>query len=99
MRLVAGYMEKETTTSNHVRRMLSYPAFLGVMAIIVIMILATVAVPSLLNLFNSLDVSLPLATRMLIAIASFITHYKFHVLAGIIVLVVAGHAAEEERGI
>jgi type IV pilus assembly protein PilC len=89
LRMVAGYMEKETSTSNHVKRMLSYPAFLGLMAVVVIIIIATVAVPSLINLFESLDVNLPLATRTLIAVAHFITGYKFHVLAGLILLVVA----------
>jgi type IV pilus assembly protein PilC len=89
LRMVAGYMEKETTTSNHVRRMLSYPAFLGFMAVIVIIIVATVAVPSLVKLFESLDVNLPLPTRMLIAVANFITGYKIHVLVGLVALVIA----------
>jgi type IV pilus assembly protein PilC len=89
LKMVAGYMEKETSTSNHVKRMLSYPAFLGFMAIVVIIIIATVAVPSLINLFESLDVNLPLATRSLIAVAHFITAYKFHVLAGLIVVVLS----------
>jgi type IV pilus assembly protein PilC len=99
LRLVASYMEKETTTSNHIKRMLSYPAFLGFMAIIVIIIVATVAVPSLVQLFKSLDVNLPLATRMLIAIASFITSYKLHVLAGLIVLVIAGLLLKRQPGV
>ena len=99
LRLVAGYMEKETTTSNHLRRMLSYPAFLGFMAIIVIIIVATVAVPALIKLFNSLGVNLPLATRMLVAIADFITNYKFHVLAGLIVLVIAGMLLKRHAGV
>lgn len=89
LRMVAGYMEKETSTSSHVRRMLSYPAFLGTMAFIVIIIVATVAVPSLVGLFKSLDVPLPLPTRMLIAVANFIVHYKFHVIAALVVLALA----------
>ncbi|MGD1118591.1 MAG: type II secretion system F family protein [Dehalococcoidales bacterium] len=89
LRMVAGYMEKETSTSNHVRRMLSYPAFLFTMAFIVIIVVATVAVPSLVNLFTSLNVPLPLPTRMLIAVANFIVNYKFHVLAALVALALA----------
>lgn len=89
LRLVAGYMEKETSTGNHVKRMLAYPAFLGLMGIIVLLIVATVAVPSLTKLFDSLGVQLPLATRMLVGVAKIITLYKFHIAAGIILLVVA----------
>jgi type IV pilus assembly protein PilC len=98
LRLVAGYMEKETSTSGRVRRMLSYPAFLGFMAFIVIMIVATVAVPSLIKLFNSLGVNLPLATRVLIAAAGFITDYKYYIFAGIIALVIIGMLLKRYSG-
>jgi type IV pilus assembly protein PilC len=88
LRLVAGYMETETSMSGHIKRMLTYPAFLGLMAMVSIMIVATVAVPSLKQLFNSLGVDLPLVTRILIASAGFITAYKFHILVGVISVVV-----------
>jgi type IV pilus assembly protein PilC len=89
LRLVAGYMEKETATTNNVKRMLAYPAFLGIMGIVVLLIVATVAVPSLLKLFTSLGVELPTATRILVGVAKIITLYKFHIAAGIILVVVA----------
>ncbi len=84
LRLVAGYMETESSISGHIKRMLSYPAFLGLMAMVVIMIVATVAVPSLTELFDALGVDLPLVTRILIGFAGFITAYKFHLLVGVI---------------
>jgi type IV pilus assembly protein PilC len=99
LRMVAGYMEKETTITSHLRRMLSYPAFLGFMAVIVIIIIATVAVPSLVKLFTSLGVDLPLVTRMLIAAAGFITTYKFHILAGLIAIVVAVILLKKQPGV
>ena len=89
LRMVAGYMEKENTISGHVKRMLSYPAFLAIMATVVIVVIAMVAVPSLKQLFDSLGVDLPLVTNILISFAGFITAYKFHLLIGIIVVVVA----------
>jgi type IV pilus assembly protein PilC len=88
LRLVAGYMEKEASLSSHVTRMLSYPAFLGVMAVIVIIILSAVAMPSLTKLFNSLGMNLPVITKMLIAVANFIVAYKLYILVGIIAIVV-----------
>ncbi len=88
LRLVAGYIEKETSMSHNIKHMLSYPAFLAIMAVIVISILATVALPSLVTLFNSLGASLPLPTRILIALSSFISDYKFYLAAGLIGLVV-----------
>jgi type IV pilus assembly protein PilC len=98
LRLVAGYMERETTLTSHVKRMLSYPAFLGIMAIIVIIIIATVAVPSLTKLFNSLGVNLPLITQILVGFANFIMDYKFYLLAGVIGIVIIGVLLKKQPG-
>ncbi|MBN1160779.1 MAG: type II secretion system F family protein [Dehalococcoidales bacterium] len=87
LRLVAGYIEKEASLSGHVKRMLSYPSFLGLASLIVIIIVATVAVPSLTKLFDSLGVDLPLVTQILVACAGFITTYKFHLGAGILAII------------
>jgi type IV pilus assembly protein PilC len=89
LRLVAGYIETETSLSGHVKRMLSYPAFLGVMAVVVIIILSTVAIPSLTKLFNSLGVDLPLITKIMVGFASFIMDYKFVLLGAIVAIVIA----------
>jgi type IV pilus assembly protein PilC len=89
LRLVAGYIEKEANIIHNIRRMMSYPAFLITMSCIVIVIIATVAVPSLMQLFLSLGVDLPLPTRLLVAVAGFIVNDKYYILAGLLVLVSA----------
>jgi type IV pilus assembly protein PilC len=83
LRLVAGYMEKETAMSKYLTRTLSYPVFLISMAVIVIIIIATVALPSLTNLFNSLGATLPLTTRILLAVSHFLTNYALYLAAGL----------------
>jgi type IV pilus assembly protein PilC len=83
LRLVAGYMEKEMATSKYLTRTLSYPAFLATMATIVIAVIATVALPSLTNLFDSLGATLPLTTRILVAVSSFLTNYSLYLAAGL----------------
>lgn len=84
LRLVSGYMEKELSVAANVKRTLSYPAFLGFMSVIVIVMVAIVAMPSLVKLFESLQVNLPPLTRGFIAIANIIIDYKFHIIAGLI---------------
>jgi type IV pilus assembly protein PilC len=42
-----------------------------------------VALPSLTKLFNSLGATLPLPTRILMALSGFISDYKFHLAAGL----------------
>ncbi len=83
LRLVAGYMEKEMAIAGNVKRMLSYPAFLGFMSVIVILMVAIVAMPSLVKLFNTLQVDLPLATRAFIVIGDIIIDDKLQILAGL----------------
>jgi type IV pilus assembly protein PilC len=83
LRLVAGYMEKEMSLSKNMTRTLSYPAFLITMAFIVIIVVATVALPSLTNLFDSLGATLPLATKILIAVSGFLTKYALYLAIGL----------------
>jgi type IV pilus assembly protein PilC len=89
LRLVAGYMEKENAVSKNLTRTLGYPVFLIGMSAIVIAVVAVVAIPSLSNLFTTLDVTLPLPTRMLIALTHFISHYYFYLIPGLAALVLA----------
>jgi type IV pilus assembly protein PilC len=90
LRLVAGYMENETSMSGKLTRMLSYPAFLAFMAVIVIMVLATVTMPSLVQLFDSLSVELPLSTRILVGLSEFISEYRFYIPAAILGMLLLG---------
>lgn len=87
LRLVSGYMEKELGVTGTIKRTLSYPAFLGVMSIIVIALVAIIAMPSFVKLFDVLNAELPLITRVFIASADFLIDYKFHILTGIILFV------------
>jgi type IV pilus assembly protein PilC len=86
LRLVAGYMEKESAVSKNLTRTLSYPAFLIAMSLIVIIVISIIALPSLTDLFDALGATLPLATRMLVAISHFLTHYSLHLAAGLVTL-------------
>jgi type IV pilus assembly protein PilC len=89
LRLVAGYMEKELSLSKNLTRTLSYPAFLIAMAAIVITVIITVALPALTKLFDSLGARLPLPTKILIAVSSFFSDYKFYLVAGLAGLALA----------
>jgi type IV pilus assembly protein PilC len=87
LRLVAGYMEKELATAGTIKRMLSYPAFLGMMSVMVIMMVAFIAMPSLIKLFSSLQVDLPLTTRVFIGFADILTNHSLQIVAGLVALV------------
>ena len=73
-------MEKEQAILKRVRGAMAYPAFILVLAAVVVGILVTTALPPLVNLFDEFNTSLPLPTRMLIGISDFATAYKMHML-------------------
>jgi len=87
LRLVVSYLEKETGVSANIKKMLAYPVFLMALSIFVVLMVALMAVPALLKLFNSMNVALPLSTRILVGVADFLINYKFHLIAGVIVVV------------
>ncbi len=88
LRQVASYIEKRSTTKQRITRALAYPAVVLLMAIGVAALLVTVALPPLVELFNSLGAELPWMTELLIAVASFVINYKLYLLGGLVTLVI-----------
>ena len=87
LRRVAVHMEKEQAIVKKVRGAMAYPAFMVVLAAVVVAILVTTALPPLVGLFGEFNTPLPLPTRILLGISAFATTYKIHMLIAIILLV------------
>ena len=82
LRQIAGYMEKQIAIKKRTSRALAYPALTLAMAAGVFVLLITVALPPLVELFYSLGAELPWTTRTVIAIADFLINNKFTLLGG-----------------
>lgn len=89
LRQLAVYMEKEDALVRKVRKAMAYPSFVLVMALGVVLLMLTVALPPLMELFVSFDAELPLPTRILLALTNFFSDYKFYVL-GVVVASAVG---------
>lgn len=89
LRQAAGYIEKQDTSRQKVWRALAYPAFVLLMAAGVAVMLITIALPPLVNLFESLGAQLPWTTRLLISVAGFMLDQRFIIFGGIILLIAA----------
>jgi type IV pilus assembly protein PilC len=87
LRRVASHMEKDQAILKRVRGAMAYPAFVLVLAVVVVGVLITTALPPLVGLFDEFNTSLPLPTRILMAISDFGTAYKLHMLIGTIAAV------------
>lgn len=86
LRQLATYLERERDLRRKLRDALAYPAFVLVVAVFVVVIVLTVALPPMAQLFETFGARLPWPTRALIAISRFTTSYGIYVLFGGLIL-------------
>lgn len=84
---MADYFERMNKTHNSVVSALTYPALVIFVAVIVVGIIMTYAVPAFTGLFADLGADLPWPTRALIAMSEFFQNFGL-VLIGLIVLII-----------
>jgi type II secretory pathway component PulF len=84
LRHIAEFIDKQAAAKKKIQGAMAYPILLGVMGIGVSVILITVALPPLVDMFSTLSATLPLQTRILIGISNFLTDYKLQLLLGLI---------------
>jgi type IV pilus assembly protein PilC len=87
LRQSASYLEKQTAVNRKIRHAMIYPTFILLMAAGVSILLIMVALPPLIDLFNSLGANLPWMTKLLIAVASFFLDNGLYVLGGILITI------------
>ena len=86
LRQLAIYFEKEQALSRKIRDALTYPIFVMFVAVFVVVIMLTVALPPIVDLFETFNATLPLPTRILMSVSKFATTYGAYVLFGGLVL-------------
>lgn len=87
LRQAASYLEKQVVASQKIRRAMLYPTFVLLMALGVSILLVTVALPPLVDLFNSLGAELPWMTRLLTSATGFILDHSLYILGGLLALI------------
>ncbi|MCK4274809.1 MAG: type II secretion system F family protein, partial [Dehalococcoidales bacterium] len=87
LRQAAGYLEKQAVANQKIKRAMLYPAFVLLMAIGVSILLITVALPPLVDLFESLGAELPWMTKLLMDVTGFFLDRSLYVLGGAVALV------------
>lgn len=85
-RRMADYFERMNKTRERVVSALTYPAFVIVVAVIVVGIIMGYAVPTFTSTFESMSIELPWVTRALIAVSHFFRDYAL-LLLGLTALV------------
>ena len=77
---MSSYYDRMTKTRQKATSALIYPAFLTAVAVAVMMVIMTYAVPTFASTFTSMSIELPLPTRMVIATSNFFSSYLWVLL-------------------
>jgi type IV pilus assembly protein PilC len=83
------YIKRDLELTRAIRKALIYPAILLLVAIGVSVLIVTFVIPKFADFFADFDAELPLPTRMLMAVADFVTSplgFATFVIIGVIVL-------------
>ena len=86
---LAVYLEKSNALRRKVKGAMMYPLVVMVVAILVTVFLLTFIIPSFAKLFISSGLTLPLPTRIVMAMSATLMNYWYYIILGIGVLVFA----------
>ncbi len=86
---LADYLERDIEARGKITSALIYPAVVAVMAIVVVLVLATFVMPKFVVFFKSFNAKLPLPTRMLLSSSNFVSHWWWAILLVFVVLATA----------
>lgn len=85
---LAEFMEGQHRLRAKIGAAMVYPAVLLLICVVVLLYLLTAVVPKVVGMFESMKQTLPLPTRILIAISSFLSWTWWMIIIGIVVAVV-----------
>ncbi|MBI4294572.1 MAG: type II secretion system F family protein [Chloroflexi bacterium] len=90
LRQIANLLERERQARKKAMKALMYPLAVVGMALVVTAVLFTVALPRLLDAFNQMGSSVPLATRLALLLADQVSSNLSFIMVGLVALVVLG---------
>jgi type IV pilus assembly protein PilC len=85
---LARYLERDLEARRKITAALIYPAMIAVMSVVTVVVLSTFVLPRFKDFFANLHATLPLPTRMLLAVTDFLTQWWWLLLSGLAVVIV-----------
>jgi type IV pilus assembly protein PilC len=85
---LAKYLERDLEARRKINSALAYPLVIAGMSFVTVTILAAFVLPRFKSFFESLDATLPLPTRMLLAVTEFFASWWWAVAAGVVAVIV-----------
>jgi general secretion pathway protein F len=90
---LADYAESRDALSQRILAALAYPLLLTLVAVAVVSGLLTWVVPQIVGVFQNLHQTLPLATRVLIALSAFLRSWGWLILIALVVAAIGARVA------
>ena len=87
LRDVATHMEQDEAAGKRVRTALIYPGLIVTLGVVTVVVLVRVVLPPLMRIFAQFNTQLPWPTRVVLALAGFVSDYKFYLLGAVFLLV------------
>ena len=85
---LADNMEKSDDLSKRIKSAMFYPSIVVAGMIVVMVIMNIYVIPQLGTLYDSLDVELPLTTKLVVAMSTIFTNFYPALIIGVIVLII-----------
>jgi len=79
---LADNLEKQREFQSKIKGALTYPIVVFVGMIVIMFIMITFVMPKLLNLYKDFNIDLPISTKILMAVSSFLVHFWPFMIAG-----------------
>jgi type IV pilus assembly protein PilC len=96
---IATYMDRDIETRRKIKSAMSYPAVIGVMSVLTVIILSVYVLPRFKTFFEGFDAKLPLPTRMLVGFTNFMSAHGLTVVLLLVGVIAAFFAVTRfERG-
>ena len=96
---LAGYIDRDQATRRKVKSAMTYPAVLGVMAVVTCTILIGFVLPKFADFFAGFDAELPLTTRMMLGLGDVAGKHGAKIFLGLLLFgVLATAFLRSERG-
>lgn len=86
---ISEHFEKDAKLRGMIKKAAVYPIIVAVVAVVVIIVLLVKVVPSYMELFEDMDVEMPLLTQVVIDISTFLQSYWGLLLVALILVAVA----------
>lgn len=84
---LASFLEKEEEFKNALRQALIYPVFLFSISALTVALIIRYVIPRLVKIFEDVGRILPLATRILINVSSFLQHYWWIIVTALVLFI------------